>query len=337
MVHMEIRAFGQEEWDDIVSTLDDLSLMQTWEFGEAKAQIGPWKVWRAIFREGDETIGAAQAMIRTIPLLNRGLVWINRAPLLKNKDMLHSDIYVDILKELKRYWVDEKKMYLRIAPPLMAFESSCELFKEAGFLRASKKDGWASEIVDLSRSLEDLRKGLKQKWRNCLNKAERLEVTCELGSSATLMEEMLADYNMLMQNKGFNTSVTPELITALQNLLPNSRKMVIFAGRQKGIKLGSILIATYGNTCMYLIGATNNIGRKANANYYLIWKAICEMKERGYKWFDVGGAHSRNTPRGILHFKRGLCGKPYQLMGEVEAYRGGFINKMIRKRIETSR
>jgi lipid II:glycine glycyltransferase (peptidoglycan interpeptide bridge formation enzyme) len=151
------------------------------------------------------------------------------------------------------------------------------------------------------------------------------------------MDELLDDYKMLLDNVGFRTNLSPELVRTMQNLLPDSRKMLVFAGRQDGEKLGSILIATYGKTGMYFIGATNDAGKKVNANHCLIWNAICEMKKRDYRWFDVGGAHPDNTTPGILHFKRGLRGKPYQLMGEVEAYRDGFINRMIRKRIETSK
>ena len=333
MIRMEIKDFGQDEWNAIVSDIDDLSLMQTWEFGEAKARTGQWKVSRAVFREGDEIVGAAQAMIRMIPFLNRGLVWINRAPLMKNCNTTQSDVYIDMLKELKKYWVDKKKMYLRIAFPLMASDKNYVVFEKAGYSRATETDGWASEIVDLSLSLEELRKGLQQKWRNCLNKSERLEVTCETGSSDVLMDELLDDYKALLDNIGFGTNLSQELVRTMQNLLPDSQKMLVFVGRQNGEKLGSILIASYGNTCIYLIGATNNTGRKVNANHYLIWNAVCEMKKRGYRWFDLGGAHPDNTPPGILHFKRGLSGKPYQLMGEVEAYRGGFLNRMIRKRI----
>jgi len=333
MVRMEIRDFEQDEWHNIVSDIDTLSLMQTWEFGEAKALTGPWKVSRAIFRKDNETVGAAQAMIRTVLVLNRGLVWINRAPLMKNSNRTQPDVYVDILRELKKYWVDEKKMYLRIASPLMAADENYAIFKKAGYLRATEADGWASEIVDLSPSIEELRKGLQQKWRNCLNKAERLEVACKIGSSDVLIEELIDDYKELLDNKGFRTNLAPEFVRTMQNLLPDSRKMLVFEGHQDGEKLGNILIALYGNTGMYLIGATNNTGRKVNANHYLIWNAVCEMKKRGYRWFDLGGAHPDNTPPGILHFKRGLRGKPYQLMGEVDAYRNGFLNKMIRKRI----
>jgi lipid II:glycine glycyltransferase (peptidoglycan interpeptide bridge formation enzyme) len=337
MIRMEIRDFGQDEWNDIISGINDLSLMQTWEFGEAKDLTGSWKVSRAIFQKDDELVGAAQSMIRTVPILNKGLVWINRAPLVKNSDVKQPDVYVDILSELKKYWVDKKKMYLRIAPPLMTSDESYSIFKKAAYLRTTEADGWASEIVDLSISIEELRKNLQQKWRNCLNKSERLELNCKIDSSDALMDELLGDYKVLLDNVGFGTNLSPEFVRTMQNLLPDSRKMLVFAARQYGVKLGSVLIVPYGNTCMYLIGATNNTGRKVNANHYLIWNAVCEMKKRGFRWFDLGGAHPDNTPSGILHFKRGLRGKQYQLMGEVEAYRNSFINRIIRKRIVASR
>lgn len=74
--------FGQRQWTEIVSSFRDLSLVQTWEYGEAKSHTGPWKVERAIFVDGQQLVGAYQAMVRSIPYLGGGLVWINRGPLL---------------------------------------------------------------------------------------------------------------------------------------------------------------------------------------------------------------------------------------------------------------
>jgi len=333
MMRMEIKDFGQDEWNDSVSKFYHISLMQTWEFGEVKAETGLWEVWRALFHHNNEIVGATQAMVRKIPFLKRGLVWINRAPIVNKKYVDQSDVYIDMLRELKEYWVEKRGMYLRIAPALSAQNENYKIFQEADYLQATETDGWASDIVDLSFPIEELRKGLHQKWRNCLNKSERLNVTCEAGDSDSLFEEMLDNYRELLDNRGFGTNLAPDFLKSMQGLLPSSRKMVALAARQDGNKLGSILVVTYGDSCMYLLGATSSTGRKVNANHYLIWSALCEMKKRGYRWFDVGGAHPDNTPPGILHFKRGLKGKPYQLMGDVEAYKEYFINAIIRKRI----
>ena len=330
MVRMEIRAFDQKEWDKIVSGFRDLSLMQTWEFGEAKARTGPWKISRMIFWEGTEIIGAVQAMVRTIPLINRGFVWINRAPLWENKNPAELRFYIDMLCEIKRFWVDQKKMYLRIAPSLMKGFDSDILFENAGFSQSKDKSGWASEVLDLSFSEDEIRKGLKQKWRNCLNKSERMGISYIKGSSEDLIARLSSDYREILSNKGFETSVTPELIEAIYYLLLDKQRMAVFTAYRGKERLGSILIVCYGNTCMYLVGAINEIGKKLNVNYYLIWKVICEMKKEGYRWFDVGGADKKKTPQGILHFKQGLGGKDYQLMGEWEAYRPNLVSRLIK-------
>ena len=67
MVRLVTEAFSQQEWTDTVSRFYDLSLMQTWEFAEAKAQTGSWKVERATFLDGECVVGAVQALVRAIP------------------------------------------------------------------------------------------------------------------------------------------------------------------------------------------------------------------------------------------------------------------------------
>jgi len=333
MVSMETREFGQEEWNEIVSGIEALSPMQTWEYGEAKAKAGPWQVSRAVFRKDKRVVAAAQVAIRTVPFLNRGLAWINRGPLLVGDFEREPDVCKKILEVIRTYWVDKKKLYLRVAPPLGVSGDHYSLFENAGYARATHADGWASEAVDLRRSLTDIRLGLDHKWRNCLSKAERLQVHCEIGSTPRLMDELLADYEVLLRRIGRNASLAPEFITALQLLLPVDRKMVVLAARQNGERLGTILVTLYGNKSMYLIGAVNEKGRRMNANHFLIWHAISEMQRRGLKWFDLGGVHPDETPSGILHFKRGVGGTPYQLMGEVEASRNDLLTKIIKTRI----
>ena len=75
---------------------------------------------------------------------------------------------------------------------------------------------------------------------------------------------------------------------------------------------GFVFIAYHGDTATYLIGWTSYEGRKQNANYILLWNAICQAKKLSLKWFDMGGVN-KNTPKGIRHFKQGVCGQEYML------------------------
>ena len=71
-----------------------------------------------------------------------------------------------------------------------------------------------------------------------------------------------------------------------------------------------------GNTVTYLIGWSNLEGRKQKANYILLWEGIKYSKKLGVNWFDLGGLN-KNTPEGIAHFKKGVGGSKYQMIGEL--------------------
>lgn len=328
---MEVRQFSQEEWYQIISQFEDLSLAQMWEYAEAKAKLGPWKPVRHLFWKGNEIVGAAQGVMRTIPLLKRGLVWICRAPLWrKNEETDNLMLMREMLIDLRKYWINEKRMHLLIQPPLLDKKKNRLLMEKVGFCPYQPLFKYTSAVIELTKSEEELRKGLKQKWRNCLNKAERLGISCICGTSNELIEALLYDYKELLRYKKFQTPITPRLIRILQNLLPNKSKMWVFAAEKGEKRLGSILIACYGHSCMYLVGAVNESGKKFNAGQFLLWQSICKMRELGYKKFDVGGANPEKTPPGILHFKQGLGGKPYRLIGQFEAYNNKLLAWLIK-------
>lgn len=310
----------QQEWHDIVSPFDDLSLMQTWEYGEAKRRHQGWRVVHHIFRDSAKVVGAAQAVVKEIPVLRKGIVWINRAPLWRKSDNDRT-ILRAMLNLLHTHWVLERSMYLRVAPPISDTVDAYALMKESGY-SAIPHTQWVSAVVDLTKTEIGLRGMLEKKWRNCLQKAERIGVTTIHGISDELFCEFLQDHEALLREKGFVTPVTPLFVRAMQALLPDDRKMLVFQARLQGRALGSILIAWYGQRAEYLVGAVQEEGKRLNAGQLLLWQALCVMKNRGVRWFDLGGVHPEKTPKGIYHFKAGLRATPYQLVGEFDAAHG---------------
>jgi len=79
--------------------------------------------------------------------------------------------------------------------------------------------------------------------------------------------------------------------------------------------LGMLVMIRHGDTATYLIGLTDEKGRKLNANYALLWSAILHARKINCKWFDIGGL-DETTPQGIAHFKKGLNSSLYSLTGE---------------------
>ena len=338
MVRLVTEAFSQQEWTDTVSRFYDLSLMQTWEFAEAKAQTGSWKVERATFLDGECVVGAVQALVRAIPWLGGGLVWINRGPLWRRSESEDSSRLAVMLEKIRHHWVEQKQMYLRIAPPIREGELDLKTLEAAGYRTTDGSTGWASAIVDISKSEEQLRRDLRRKWRGDLNSAERQGVSCVMGRSSDLFEDFISYYETFLSGKGFFTSVTPQLLRRMQELLPDERKMWVFEGRLGHERLGGLLMACYGDTTLALAGSSpNEKGRAVNSGNLVWWQMMLKMKELGYRWLDVGGADPKRTPEGILHFKAGLRGMPYQLVNDFEAHDGGLLSKMIRSRVSRAR
>lgn len=337
MLSLSTRDFGQNEWDELVSEFHDLSLLQTWEYGLAKAQTGPWKVQRGVFLNEERIIGAFQALVRTIPGLHRGLVWINRGPLWERDSNANSSLLLRMIEELRRYWVDQRHMYLRVAPSSREGQVEAKSFQEIGYRLDESLSGWASARVDLSQPVGTLRGQLQQKWRNCLNKAEKLGLVVESGSGTLLFEDFLAAYSRMLADRRYHSSVTPALLSCLQALLPPERKLWVLVARQGEHALGGVLIARYGEAAEYLAGSVNEDGRRLNAGQLLLWRALCEMKDRGYRWFDLGGMDPERTPSGIFHFKAGVGGTPHRLIGEIEAHDGSWISRILRSRVHHAR
>jgi lipid II:glycine glycyltransferase (peptidoglycan interpeptide bridge formation enzyme) len=327
MVKFEVQNFSQDAWADLVSGFDGLSLLQTWEYAEAKIQTGPWAVERGIFSVDGKLVGAAQAMIRALPVFGGGLVWINRGPLWQSAKAP----FADLVDALKITYVDQRGFYLRIAPPL----PEDDFAKSVATL--ADEPGWASAMLDLSPSVEDLRQGLKQKWRNGLNKAERSGFSVEEGTEDALFTAFLDAHTEFSDAKGFATGVTPDFLRNLNGLSREDGKLYTLVARLDGKVAGSALIARYGDTGEYLAGNTTDEGRRLNAGQLLLWRAVEALKQQGFRRFDLGGMDEILTPKGIYRFKEGLGGAPYRLASELELGGDSLRGRLVRWRVNRAR
>jgi hypothetical protein len=273
-------------------------------------------------------VGVCQAIVRSLPLVRGGAAWINRGPLPLDQTSMEA-----VLQALQKYWVGQRGHYLRVAPPLYAVDPDVP----HGY-RFTAVRGWSSARVNLEAEVVELRKRLHQKWRNCLNKAERFELTVAISSEHRAFERFIDGYRRMLEEKDLVTSVTPELLLRLQALLPEDRRMhVLRADAAAGRTVGMMLVVRYGQTGEYLAGTIEDEGRAMNAGHLLLWNALIHLKSSGCRWFDLGGADPERTPQGILHFKEGIGGEPYSLIREIESDDGRWITRAIGARVRRQR
>ncbi len=309
-----------------------------WQYGEAKQQGGHWKTIRMTFAQDGRVIGAAQANLRMLPFVNRGLIWLSRAPLLFDADEQSQASQLEaIFEQLKEYWVNRQKMYLRIAPNVAFSKENLSLFARLGYSIISSSPGWTSMRIDLTLPLDTLMKQMRKNWRQSLQKSMESKMVINEGLTTELLKKFSLDLRELRQTKDFRGGVTSEFVGAIIKCSSDETILRVFSAELAGQHLGSIIIAYYGDMAFYLAGAVNDIGRHISANHNLLWQAIQHARSEGYRWFDLGGAHPVNTPPGILYFKQGLGGQEYQLMSEIEACPAGWTYKILKKIIAAKR
>jgi lipid II:glycine glycyltransferase (peptidoglycan interpeptide bridge formation enzyme) len=104
----------------------------------------------------------------------------------------------------------------------------------------------------------------------------------------------------------------------VQSTTPQSQKFVLHLAWHDDQLIAGHLGSFFGNTAVYLLGASTSKGRDLRASYLLQWNAIAYGKALGNAFYDLGGIDQQNNPD-VYRFKRRLNGRlvtevgPYEL------------------------
>ena len=315
------REIAQDEWDTLWPQVKKSNLLQSWEYGDAKAATESWSPVRLVVENiNGDAIAIAQILIRTIPIFG-GVARLNRGPLfLKDSDTISEIDCVEVLnsilclKRKKRWWL------FFIAPEL----KDGQLTSDGLSRLLAKPRGvapWGSSLLNLDIDKDLLIQNLNGKWRNLLRKAMKSDLKVRrILSSDKDFDRLIATYDEMKKKKNF-IGIPSKLVRELASHNGANWRFNAYTVESPNFEVSSTEIAgmlvsiCHGDTATYLIGSSNLEGRKLNANYLLLWESILDAKALGCKYFDLGGINN-NTPKGIAHFKRGVKGEEYVLAGE---------------------
>ncbi len=319
-----VRSLNRSEWEAYWRQCSHSNLLQSWQYGSAKEEAEGWRANRFLISDdAGNPVALAQVLSWDLPVLG-GVARINRGPIMIGSGAIPQRAGLAIgmaaictlLREAsRRHW-----WMLQFAPELPSSCSGESGLRMLGFRKLTQIP-WESALMPLEASEQELLMRLNGKWRNCMRKGEKMGVVVthhRTGCNET--RQLLRGYSELQNNRGF-AGLSDRLIRALIAQGGSAGwQFNIFIACDRGAPpdsepLGMLITIESGSTALYLIGLTNNIGRRMQANSVLLWQAILHAKNEGCKWFDAGGL-GEATPPGIAEFKRGLNGEPYKLIGE---------------------
>ncbi|MDX1736645.1 MAG: GNAT family N-acetyltransferase [Alphaproteobacteria bacterium] len=167
--------------------------------------------------------------------------------------------------------------------------------------------GYESIWIDLSLSIDSLRKNLDGKWRNQLSKSEKSDLAFKLDAQEA------ADWLLEHQSEFQRQKRYQSIDTNIYLGLPEHKKSLYAVYNGETI-IGAALFALHGKCATYAVGYVSPEGRNLNANNYLMWQSLISLKMRGIDALDIGGIGSYATPE-ITRFKSRMGGAPFTLVG----------------------
>lgn len=306
---IEMDQVTKANWSDLLQHFDDANIYQTWSYGSVR--WGEKNLSHLVLKKGNEVVAIAQLRIVKLPSIHAGIAYLFRGPLWqlrrREKDV---ETLSQMVKALRKTYISKRRLWLRILPNEInnGDHFLLTLFNDEGFKWEEGMIGNRTLFIDLSLSLDELRKGMQKKWRKALGNAEKRELELIEGTSDELYDIALMIYQEMHARKKFVEFVDMNQYRTIQRDLPDPLKVIISICTLESRPIAALAWSAMGNTGLPVLAATGDEALKTNASNLMWWKMIEWLKQRGYRWCDVGTIDPVSNPGGY-QFKSGLAGK----------------------------
>jgi len=315
----DIIEITNNEWDNYWPLIKNNNILQSSEYVQTKVECENWTAHKFLIIDHEQNpISIVHILKKKKPLLGE-YIRINRGPLLiENNIKISKDILITAsLILITKLSINRRWKFISIAPELKFSNENIAKLKLLGFLKRNT-NSWASGLISLKETEEDLLMSLNGKWRNTLKKGIKNNIIIKKENENNLYK-LLENYNKLKKTNKFS-ALSDTFIEKLSEKKGKFWKFNLITAFEANDftfsnPIGMLVSVHSGDTSIYLIGTTNDIGRKLQANSVLLWSAILKAKREGLNYFDIGGLN-KDTPKGIAEFKSGLNSEKYELIGE---------------------
>jgi len=314
-----IKEVDKVTWLRLAPTFNDYNYRHAWNFGVACAErIGAVSEHVIIEHSTRGILGLADVRIKKLPFVGGGIAYINGGPLVLKNGAIDEKILLDVITALQNEYVSKRKFSLRISPPF--FDENRKkiiepIFSTLGFNDICQRK--KTILLDLSPDLAEIRQNLHQKWRNALNTAEKKDMALRHGKDISFFEQFIPLFNDLITKKAFSVDLGIDFYANVQRQSADTEKFIVTLADHAGHPVAGHVASILGDTCVYLLGATNDAGRKLNAAYLLQWEIIKKAKDMGCRWYDLGGIDHVKNP-GVYRFKQRMGGMEVTISGPYE-------------------
>jgi lipid II:glycine glycyltransferase (peptidoglycan interpeptide bridge formation enzyme) len=279
----------KEQWDEYVLEHEGHPL-QLWGWGQVKAAHG-WTAERVFAYDSedeDQIVGAAQILIRKLPLPFRSFAYMPRGPIVEA--VFRNEFLEGLAGLVKR---DYRSVALSIEPNSFEFDAPTGWQRSAN--RILSPD---TILLDIAKTESDLLADMAKKTRQYIRKSAAEGITIKQVRTKDELDECLFIYRQTADRAKFNLH-TDQYYLDVFNLMGDHSP--IFAAYLEGKPIAFLWMAISADIAYELYGGMNDDGQRLRANYALKWHVIRKAKEWGLSQYDFGGL----VVGGVSVFKQG--------------------------------
>jgi len=169
--------------------------------------------------------------------------------------------------------------------------------------------GQSTVVIDISKSVDDLRAGLDRRWRLPLSHAEKSDLKIHRVGTNPGQYRWLLDAEIQQREKrgfiGLPLQFFDLYVQSRQQPSKNILTMRADIGRDR---VAGMMFLIHGESATYQVGWTNEEGREQNAHHLILWQGIEELQSRGVRVLDLGGVNTIRSA-GVARFKISTGGR----------------------------
>ena len=307
---VEVDRVTPTEWAQMLDLFNDANLYQTWSYG--RVRWGDENLSHLVLKRDAEVQAIAQVRIVRPTSFKFGMAYLRWGPLCERRGQpLNSDVAPNMAQALEEEYVSKRKLFVRILPNAFAGSPRATVLQSAfstfSLEPLDADNTYRTFVVDLAPSPADLRKRFDPKWRNKLSGAEKNNLNIIAGDSSQEFQSFYEIYKNMRNRKSFETTVDIDEFARIQADLDQRHRMRVLICEDQGIPVAGLVASAMGDSAIYLLGATSDQGLHSKGAYLLQWTMLQWLKQKGIRWYDLGGIDPEGNP-GVYTFKKGMAG-----------------------------
>ena len=323
---MEFRLIEKDEkerFNRFVASAPYGHFLQLYEWGDVKAETG-WKPFRAVVEKNGVIHATAMALVRSLPIPGRTLMYIPRGPAVDWADHEAVRCLWQGLKELAR---SRSAILIKIDPEIpVERQDIARLFCSDGFTPYRTGGNFESiqprfaMPLSIEKDEEELLQSFHHKTRYNIRLAMRKGVEVRTGTQEelpffyALLQETATRDRFLIRDFAYYQSLWRSMIAAGHARL--------FVAYYQSEMIAATIAFHCGRKVWYIYGASGNRHRNVMPNYLLQWEMIRWAKSLGCQVYDFGGVAGDVDPEhplyGLIRFKKGFGAQVVEYLGEYD-------------------